>query len=287
MKNVKKILITGKDSYIGESLERWLKQRDDKYIIDTIDMKDPSWETKDFSKYDSVFHVAGIAHIKETKDNKDLYYKVNRDLAYKTAKKAKEDGVKQFIFLSSMSVYGMETGVITRETKLNPKSAYGKSKYEAELLIKELENNNFKTAILRPPMVYGPNSKGNYQLLSKFAKSSPIFPKYQNKRSMIYIDNLNEFVKVLVDNDYSGIFFPQNKEYVSTSDMVKEIAKANDKDIKLIKTFNPFIRLFGNINVIKKVFGNLYYDESTITFEDIQFTNYEDTIKLTEDTDVS
>ena len=128
---MKKILITGANSYIGTSFEKYLKENyPDEYIVDTVDMIDGSWREKSFAGYDSVFHVAGIAHQKETKKNAHLYYEVNRDLAVETAKKAKSEGVKQFIFLSSMSVYGMDTGVITKETKPNPKSNYGKSKFQ-------------------------------------------------------------------------------------------------------------------------------------------------------------
>jgi nucleoside-diphosphate-sugar epimerase len=217
---MKNILITGKNSYIGISLENWLKREPYKYRVDTVDMKDGSWKEKDFSEYDVVFHVAGITHIKETSENQDLYYKVNRDLAYETAQKAKEDGVEQFIFLSSMSVYGIEKGVIEKNTPLKPNSAYGKSKIEAEELINKLEDNSFTVATLRPPMVYGKGCRGNYPRLAKFALKTPIFPQIDNKRSMIYIDNLSEFVKQLIDNQSGGLFFPQNAEYVNTSEMV-------------------------------------------------------------------
>lgn len=278
---MKKILITGKNSYIGTSFEKWLSKEPNQYQIDTIDMKDGSWKEHDFSPYDVVFHVAGIAHIKETKKNRDLYFKVNRDLAYETAKKAKEDGSKQFIFLSSMSVYGLDSGVITRKTKPNPKSAYGQSKYEAEKLIKELEDDKFKIAILRPPMVYGNNSKGNYQLLSKFAKKSPIFPNIENKRSMLYIDNLSEFVKELINKESIGIFFPQNKEYVCTSNMVEQIAKENSKKIKLVRFLNPLISMFKKVSVIQKVFGDLYYNDVQITT--INLIDFDKSILLSEE----
>lgn len=279
--NVIKLLITGKNSYIGTSLENWLLKSSSNYNIDTIDMKDGSWRDYDFSNYDSILHVAGIVHKKETKDTKDLYFVVNRDLAYETAMKAKEAGAKQFIFMSSMSVYGLETGVITRNTIPNPKNAYGKSKYEAEILIKDLEDKTFKVAILRPPMVYGKKSKGNYQLLSNFAKKSPIFPNYQNKRSMIYIDNLSEYLKVLIDNESQGLFFPQNKEYVCTSEMVKCISAVHNKKIRMTKIFNPFINLFIEYSLIKKVFGNLIYEIEDIE-SGIGLMSFEETIESTE-----
>lgn len=256
---MKKILITGANSYIGTSLEKWLKKYPGDYYIDTLDMRDGSWNVKDFSKYDVVFHVAGIAHVRETSKNQDLYYKVNRDLAYETARKAKGEGVGQFIFLSSMSVYGIENGVIDKDTPLNPNTAYGKSKLEAEELIKKLEDKSFIIAILRPPMVYGKGCSGNYPRLAGLALKTPIFPKVDNKRSMIYIDNLSEFVKQLIDNQSRGLFFPQNTDYLNTSEMVRLIAEAHGKRVAMIKLFNPLLRLL-NVSIVNKVFGDLVYE---------------------------
>ncbi len=263
---MKKILITGANSYIGTSFEKWLAQWPDKYSVDTVDMKDGSWNEKDFSQYDVVFHVAGIAHVSSDPKIEDLYYKVNRDLAYETAKKAKADGVKQFIFLSSMSVYGIETGVISKDTPLKPNSAYGKSKLEAEELISGLASD-VKVATLRPPMVYGKGCRGNYQRLAKLAVKTPIFPDIDNKRSMVYIDNLCEFVRVLIDDCGAGLYFPQNDEYVKTSEMVKLIAEAHGKKIRMTKLFNPLIRLMFGFGVVNKVFGDLVYEKRMSEYE--------------------
>lgn len=256
---MKKILITGANSYIGTSFEEYVSQWKDEYTVDTVDMIDGSWKEKDFSKYDVVFHVAGIAHIKETKENAHIYYKVNRDLVYEVAKKAKGEGVKQFVFLSSMSVYGIEIGIISKDTVPAPKSNYGKSKLQAEELIESLKDPSFDIAVLRPPMIYGPGCKGNYVSLEKFALKSPIFPNIENKRSMIYIDNLSEFVKILIDDCSRGLFLPQNEEYVCTSDMVREIAKANGKKIYMTKLFNPLLRVL-KVSMINKIFGDLVYE---------------------------
>ena len=258
---MKRILIIGKNSYIGTSLENWLEKEPDKYKIDSTSVRDGAWKEKNFSEYDVVVHVAGIAHIKETKENKDLYYKVNRDLAYKVAKKSKSEGVKQFIFLSSMSVYGIENGVIDKDTPLNATSAYGKSKIEAEELVNKLEAESFRIATLRPPMVYGKGCKGNYPRLARLALKTPIFPNIDNKRSMIYIDNLSEFIKQLIDIQSSGLFFPQNDEYVNTSEMVRLIAEMHGKKIMMTKLFNPLLRLL-NISTVNKVFGDLVYEKS-------------------------
>ena len=258
---MKRILITGEGSYIGSMFTKWLEQWPGDYIVDEISVRGDEWKDADFSSYDTVFHVAGIAHRKETKENRDLYYEVNRDLAIETAIKAKEDGVRQFIFLSTMSVYGMETGVITKETKPDPKNTYGQSKLEAEQIINKLDSKFFRVVVLRPPMVYGEKSPGNYQLLIKFAKMSPIFPDYKNKRSMIYINTLSEFVRQIITGKDRGLFHPQDDQYMRTTNMIKNIAKNNNEKIKLIKIFNPFIKLalFLNISTVNKVFGDLIY----------------------------
>ena len=257
---MKKILITGAGSYIGTSFEKYMEQFGNNYSVDTVDMIGDSWKSVSFSGYDCVFHVAGIAHQKETLENAHLYYEVNRNLAIATAKKAKRDGVKQFILLSSMSVYGVETGVITKKTVPQPKSHYGKSKLQADEKIVKLDCDSFKVAILRPPMVYGKDCKGNYQRLRTFALKSPIFPDYPNKRSMVYIGNLCAFVKKTIDEEKSGLFFPQNAEYVNTSEMVRVIARLDNKKLFMPKIFNPFICLM-RISIIKKVFGSLMYEK--------------------------
>ena len=277
----KRILITGANSYIGASFEKWLAQWPDEYSVETVDMIDGSWREKSFAGYDVVFHVAGIAHIKETKKNESLYYLINRDLAYEVAEKAKNDGVPQLIFLSSMSVYGIETGVIDKETSVNPKSAYGKSKFQAEELINKLADDSFTVAILRPPMVYGKGCKGNYPRLAKLALKTPIFPLVDNKRSMIYIDNLSEFVKQICDNTIGGLFFPQNSEYVNTSEIVRLIAEAHGKKIIMSKLFNPILKIL-NFSTINKAFSDLIYIHNIAN--DIDSISLEKSIKLTENT---
>lgn len=259
---MKKILITGANSYIGSSFENYLnKNYNSCYQIDTLDMINESWKNFDFSSYDVIYHVAGIAHIKETKDNKDLYYKVNKDLAIEVAKKAKQENVKQFIFLSSMSVYGIEKGFITKDTTLNPKSNYAKSKLQAEEVLKSLQTKDFKICIIRPPMVYGKDCKGNFQSLIKFAKKLPIFPKVKNNRSMIYIDNLSEFVKLLIDNSEEGLFFPQNNEYSNTSYLVKLLGQSMNKKVRLFIGLGWLIKLSSLvIKKLTKAFGSLCYD---------------------------
>ncbi|MDC7236746.1 MAG: NAD-dependent epimerase/dehydratase family protein [Sphaerochaetaceae bacterium] len=279
---MKKILITGANSYIGTSVEKWLMKEPENYQVDTLDMQDENWRDYDFSPYDTVFHVAGIAHVSADPKLKDLYYKVNTDLTIETAKKAKNEKVKQFIFMSSIIVYGDSSSkdrVITRETIPTPSNFYGDSKLQAEKGIKPLRDDNFKVVILRPPMIYGPGSKGNYPRLSKLAQKTPIFPDFPNQRSMLFIDNLCEFIKLMIDNNETGLFFPQNKEYVSTTDLVKQIAKAHNHKILFTKIFNPFIKLMFKSQIIKKIFGNMVYNQNNYEWNQISFNS---SIKRTE-----
>lgn len=284
---MKKILITGKNSYIGKNLEKWLIKDSDKYRVDTVDMRDESWKQKDFSNYDVVFHVAGIAHVTSDSKMESAYYKVNRDLTIETAMKAKEDGVKQFVFMSSIIVYGnssLNKRVIDRNTIPNPSNNYGKSKLQAEGGIKRLESDSFKIAILRPPFIYGKDSKGNYKRLSSLAKKTPIFPSLKNERSMLHIDNLCEFIKIIIDNEETGIFFPQNEEYVNTSELVKLICEINGKKIIMTRLFNPILKLMFRLEIVNKVFGNLVYDKSISEYKNVNYRlrDLRESIALTE-----
>lgn len=284
---MKKILITGENSYIGTSFKRWLQQWPQNYSVDTVDMIGNGWKNKSFAGYDVVLHVAGIVHIKETLKNAELFYRVNRDLAFEVAKKAKVDEVNQFIFLSTMSVYGLEQGVIKRNSTEHPQSHYGRSKLQAEKLLGTLEDPTFKIAILRPPMIYGRGCKGNYPRLAKIAGIMPIFPEVKNQRSMIYIDNLCEFIRLLIDDGRSGLFFPQNKEYVCTADMVKLIAESHGNRIRMTRLFNPLVILLIPFSTtLKKVFGNLVYDKNltqSYPAERYNVVGFADSIRLTEE----
>lgn len=274
---MKRILITGAGSFIGTSFEKYMKQFNGEYKIETIDMKDDQWKEKDFSSYDSIFHVAGIAHAdvsKVSEETKKLYYAVNCDLAFETAHKYKEElngREGQFIYMSSIIVYGEETNinkkrVITKDTDPNPSNFYGDSKLQAERKLISLMTDEFKVTIIRPPMIYGEGSKGNYQTLVKLAQKLPAFPDVKNERSMLSIENLCEFIKNYIDEDKSGILFPQDSHYVRTSRMVQEIAREHGKKIYLFSWMNWAIYLLGFApgkigKLVNKAFGNLVYEK--------------------------
>ena len=270
---MKRILITGANSYIGTSFEEYMKEYDD-YQIDTLDMKNPEWRNYDFSIYDTVFHVAGIAHADVghvSEEVRKLYYKVNTELTAETAMQAKKSGVRQFIYMSSIIVYGESAPLgkkklITAETTPEPANFYGDSKLQADIKLQEMNDDNFRVCILRPPMIYGPGCKGNYQMLSKMAKRLPIFPDIRNERSMLYIGNLCDFIKECIDEQKGGIYFPQNSEYISTSRLVLEIAKANNRTIHLTKALNPIVYIASKIpgkigGMCNKAFGDMTYEK--------------------------
>ena len=241
---MKTILIVGKESYLGESLKKWLDRNPDRYDVDIVDPRNGAWKEADFSKYQTVVNFAGIAHINNiTEEMRPLFYSVNRDLSIEIAKTAKDHGVRHFIVFSSMNVYGDYCDNIYDRTAEAPTSFYGDSKLQGDIGIRELEYDGFTVAYIRPPFVYGKGCSGNYNTISRIAKKTPVFPVFPNKKSMIYIDNLSEFLRMVIDNRTGGILTPQNKELISTSELVREIAECSGRKILFTGAFNWLVRL--------------------------------------------
>lgn len=290
---MKHILITGAGSFIGTQFSAYLGRFPESYTVDTLDMRDGTWKERSFAGYDAVYHVAGIAHSDGGKKRDEaLYRAVNTDLAVQTAVKAKADGVRQFLFMSSVLVYGQSTSckqhrIIGKDTPPAPYNCYGKSKLQAEEGIRPLADGAFRVAILRCPMVYGKGCRGNYGTLSRYAVRLPFFPQVGNRRSMLYIENLCAFVKVAIDREASGIFHPQNAEYVNTSELVRLIAACHGKKVRLTRAFNWMLALLGPFcGVVDKVFGDAAIDMELSRFEDnaYQAVSLGESIRRTEDT---
>lgn len=182
--------------------------------MNRISLRDNEWEKESFSGYDSILHMAGLAHAdvgKVSEGTKALYYQINRDLTLQVARKAKADGVKQFIYMSSVIIYGDSAPVgkqkhITADTPPAPANFYGNSKYQAEQQLRKLQTEDFYVAVVRAPMIYGKGSKGNFPLLVKLAARTPVFPALDNQRSMLYVENLAEFLRRLMETGMGGIF---------------------------------------------------------------------------------
>ena len=268
---MKRILITGAGSYIGLHVKAWLEQWPEDYQVELLSLRSDGWREHSFQGFDAILHAAGIVHQPKSKDDPaqaELYDRVNHRLTVEVAQKAKEEGVGQFLFLSSESVYGLHAPVgkvitITKDTPLCPVDNYGISKARAEEALAALRDANFKVVILRPPMIYGKDCKGNYQTLAKLAKKLPVFPLVENQRSMLYIDNLCEFIRLLVADGADGLYCPQNAEYVSTSDMVNRIADANGHGLLMVSGFGWALKVLRPVTgMVDKAFGSLCYDHS-------------------------
>ena len=282
---MKRILITGANSFVGTNIEKWLLKEPEIFSVDTVDTMNEAWKQADYSKYDTVFHVAGIAHVDPKPEMAPLYYKVNRDLAIEVAKWAKEHGVKQFIYMSSRIVYhaskSMRANVTTAETKPDPNDFYGDSKLQAENGLNELACDTFKVAILRPPMIYGPGNKGNLPRLAWLATKTPVFPAWHNKRSMLHVNNLAEFVKQIILREMGGTFFPQNTEYADTVEIVRYFAKEHGHKIWISRVFNPLVWLGSFfLPAIPKMFSDSYYEKDMSQYDfDYQVISFDESLK--------
>jgi len=271
-----RILITGKHSYIGGSVKAWLNEKEATFVVDEISLRNINLNTLSFKNYDVVFHVAGIAHINSNKKMIPEYFKINRDLAIEVAKKAKHEGVKQFIFTSTMAIYGDDRTLgdfrpIDIE-KPTPTNAYGQSKLAADLSIQKLQDKNFKVSILRIPMVYGVNSKGNFPKLEKLAGRISIFPKLENIRSVINVLSLSELIRLLIIKNKNGVFYPQDREFFSTTTFINAYRKKINKKtifIPFLSIILKFLALF--IRSINKIYGNKFYDAKVSTVEGLNY----------------
>ncbi len=294
---MKRVLITGARSYIGESFEKYANEHySDELEIETVDMLDSSWREKDFSRFDSVFHVAGVAHVdikNPSEEQKKEYYSVNTDLAIETANKARTEGVRQFVFMSSIIIYGNAAPCGKRRRILpdeepRPTNVYGDSKWQADQGVRKLASESFHVCVLRPPMIYGKGCKGNYPLLSKIAKNLPAFPNIKNERSMLYIENLCEFLCQIMIKGEGGTFWPQNAEHVCTSEMVKTIGMIVGHKMIVSSFFNWCVYLAmwipGKSRALaSKAFGNISYDQNMSKYDfEYQIIDFKTSIERTE-----
>ena len=286
---MKKILITGRGSYLGNSLKAYLEAFGNHYRVDCVSLRSGDWKEQSFRGYDAVYHTAAIVHQPRSKDAPGelaRYRAVNCDLAVDAAKKAKAEGVRQFVFLSTMAVYGLtaafgKTVTITAQTPTVPTDNYGLSKLEAERALLALEGPDFRVAILRPPMIYGKDCKGNFRSLVSMARRLPFFPKVPNRRSMLYVGSLNRLVQQIIDREERGIFCPQDPEYVNTSAMVQAIAAAQGKRLLLIPGFSWALHLLRHLTgAVDKAFGSLVYDKALSKLEeDYCIASFPDSVK--------
>lgn len=265
----KSVLIVGGTSYIARQLVQYVATQQPETTnlqLESISARGTMWEDIDFSLFNSIVFTAGIAHRKQTSANAQLYDEVNRDLAWAVANKAKQSGCRQMIYLSSMAVYGVETGVITDDTPLAPASRnhYALSKYQAEQGLVSMAGDGFQVVILRPPLVYGPDCPGKYNSLIKIAKYSPVLPTYANARSMVHIKRLSQLMVQLLGSPSSDnliIRHPRDPQSHDTSQLLFQLAQAQGRRPLRLPLLNLFIKwTMPWVAVVRTAFGDLTYE---------------------------
>ncbi|MBO3063459.1 NAD-dependent epimerase/dehydratase family protein [Mammaliicoccus fleurettii] len=277
----KTILITGKHGYVVNRLNNYLQAQG--HVVDQINVRGNQWKALDFSKYNVVIHLAAIVHNNNPNATMVDYMNVNYHLTKELAEKAKTEGVNQFIFFSTMSVFGLdgEVGkqvIINNNTLTKPTTSYGISKLRAEEMLHEIQSNAFKVAVLRPPMIYGESAPGNFSKLIKLSNILPLYPRIDNQRSSIYIENLEVYINELIENEDSGILHPQNNDYLNTNHAIFKMRELQNKKSMSIKLPNSLLKLFGKVSIFNKLYGNLAYSK------DIDEINYTDKFISEEET---
>lgn len=266
----KHILITGSSGYVGSHLADNLEQLGNK--VSRLNLKNTLWKELDFKQYDAIIHTAALVHNNDPNAQLAEYFRVNMHLTFNLAMEAKKCGVKHFVFMSTMAVFGEDGKIgemveLTNPTNLKPVTNYGISKAKAEAKIREIADDNFKVAIIRPPMIYGVGSPGNFTKLIKVAKRLPIIPNLSNARSALYIKHLEQFVNEIIKHEMTGIYHPKDKFEFNTTKVVTEIRKNEHKNTFLLPIPKAMYPILNKFRVISKIYGNLVYAKSLYAHE--------------------
>ncbi|MCD8839818.1 NAD-dependent epimerase/dehydratase family protein [Staphylococcus arlettae] len=266
----KHILITGSSGYVGSHLADSLEQLGNK--VSRLNVKNTLWKELDFKQYDAIIHTAALVHNNDPNAQLAEYFRVNMHLTFNLAMEAKKCGVKHFVFMSTMAVFGEDGKIgemieLTNPTNLKPVTNYGISKAKAEAKIREIADDNFKVAIIRPPMIYGVGSPGNFTKLIKVAKRLPIIPNLSNARSVLYIKHLEQFVNEIIKHEMTGIYHPKDKFEFNTTKVVTEIRKNEHKNTFLLPIPKAMYPILNKFRVISKIYGNLLYAKSLYAHE--------------------
>lgn len=273
----KRIFITGENGYIGTHIKEWLSNCEEPYDVTLLNLRTDDWKNISFKDVDVIIHTAGIVHSPEITDW-DIYKKVNVDLTFALAQKAKNEGVNQLIFMSTMAVYGkgkrLSQNIIDEKTEICPTGFYGKSKYIAEQKILPLQSENFKVVVVRPPNVYGKNCKGGYitgfkSVALKLPALPYAYPKI--KQSTLYIDNLCELVRLIIENGETGLFMPQDKMAVSAVELLTAIIESMGKKISKSRLLGLGIYLLSFLPIVKKAYGGVAYSEKMTAYYDNRY----------------
>lgn len=268
-----RILITGSKSFIGTNFIQHSKYSD----IREISLHNIQPDKIDFRGFDVVLHLAAIVH-KRKSTSPEKYFIINRDLCSEVAKQAKHQGVKQFILLSTIKVYGKYiSGSMpwNEESICIPEDPYGISKYEAELSLRKLEDLDFRVSIIRTPMVYGKGVAANMLRMIRLIEKFPVLPflNVKNSRHYTYIENLIGYIDRIIEVKASGTFIVIDGKGISTEELVSYISKFLNRKTILISL--PGFIIKTGISLIPKFFDTLYnsyYLDNTKTKEILNYT---------------
>lgn len=263
----KTLMITGASGFIGSN---FIERYKDKYNIIPVDLLKIKPEEIDFRGVDTVLHLAALVHQMKGAP-REKYFEVNTELTRRVAEEAKKQGVRHFVFYSTVKVYGYDGDLYNHNLILNEESEckpmndpYGESKWEAEKILRRLEDDNFKIGIIRPPMVYGKGVKGNMESLIKLVKMLPILPfNYdKNRRSLVNIENLMYLTALVIDKEASGVFLPLDEKNISLKEIVEGIEKAYNLKRINIPMIQPIFWLLTKLkpNIMVRLFGTLQFD---------------------------
>ncbi|MDX1810286.1 MAG: NAD-dependent epimerase/dehydratase family protein [Sulfurospirillaceae bacterium] len=267
-----KLLITGSNGFVGSY---FIDKYSDTYDIVRFSFLHDTLHDLQIRDVDVVIHLSALVH-QMGGASAEEYERVNVTQTSELAKIAKEAGVKQFVFMSTVKVYGEETdNVYTEKSPCNPEDEYGKSKLKAERELQKLEDESFIVSIIRTPIIYGYGVKANIKNLINLVKKVPILPfgDIQNRRSMTYIGNLCHLIDELIKQRTGGIFLASDDKPISTTEFIRQIAKNLDKKTYLIKVpfFESLLKLL-KPSFHKRLYGSLEIDNK-LTKEKLDLKN--------------
>lgn len=265
------ILMTGANGFVGQHLSAELSRA---HNIRTLSFS--TYESDELGEIDVVVHLAALVHQMKGAPEED-YFRINTEKTIDLAKRAKECGVKHFIFMSTIKVYGEKTASkpFDENSSCYPEDAYGRSKLSAEKILRDMEDAHFTVSIVRSPLVYGEHVKANMLNLMTLINKVPVLPfgGIFNKRSLVYVGNLAAMIQEIIIQQKSGIFLVSDRQAVSTTQLIEMLADAMGKKRMLISLPSFLRKLLLKMRpaLYERLFGNLEIDNHK-TLQSLHFS---------------
>lgn len=267
---MKNILLTGANGFIGRY---FISQHGQLHKISTFSFLNDNFESLHVNNIDVVLHLSALVH--QPKASYEEYEQANVQNTINLALKAKANGVKHFVFMSTIAVYGEEHCVLHENLTCKPVGFYGMSKLKAEIALQKLQDEYFTVSIIRPPMVYGYNAPGNIKSLMRLIKKIPVLPflNINNQRSFVYVGNLCAMIESIIEAKKSGVFLACDDALLSTTQLIELIAQSMEKKIYLMQLsfFSKFLKWLKPF-IYQRLYESLVVDNSQ-TKKALEFKN--------------